>query len=184
MRADAENTIYSHNKYIRQLKAYISEAHDKFSPTVIVCTKSGLMIKNGQENCAGNHKGICSPSVLKIEPPDDGTLFYSSREEPLLTASYYIVNDPDIIVAGKSRLREWKQNFIDEILPEHVREGESSKWSVGECKYCKHKAPYCKADHKQKVKQLEKSNLIPFTKNLRPSYDYQQTRESVLARWR
>lgn len=136
MRSDPTQLIYSHNKYVRQLQAYIAEANQKFSPTVITCEKSGLLIKNGKEKCAQRHSGNCIPKILKVEPPDDGTLLYSSREEPLLTASYYITLDTDVIKAGKERLKELKQNFIDDILPEHVHEGESSKWSVGQCKYC------------------------------------------------
>jgi hypothetical protein len=183
MREDPKNTIYSHSKYIRQLQAYISEANKKFSPTVITCEKSGLLIKNGEDRCASFHDGRCVPKVLKVEPPDDGTLFYSSREEPLLTASYYITKDDNIFEAGRARVKSWKEQFIEGILPEHVREGESSKWSIGECKYCEHKAPYCKIDHKNKVKSLKDSELINFSQKIRPSYNYQEARAAVFNRW-
>lgn len=183
MRADPDATIYSHKKYIRQLKAYISEANRKFSPTVITCAVSGLLIKNGRDSCALDHNGKCIPKVIKVEPPDDGTLFYSSREEPLLTASYYITYDPDMIKVGKEKLKSWKAQFEQGILPEHVREGESSKWSVGECKYCPMKAMFCKQDHKEKVIKLSESNLVAETKKIWAAYDPEATRQSVLTRW-
>src|ERR1039457_5958081 len=181
--ADPEATIFSHKKYLRQLKTYIYEANKKFSPTVITCGVSGLLIKNGNDKCAVKHSGNCQPKILKVEPPDDGTLFYCSREEPLLTASYYVTNDPHMIEAGKGNLKEWKQDYIDNRLPEHVREGESSKWSVGACQWCKHKKPYCKQDYKDKVKELNKSALIEFSKSVWPDYDYDKTRQEVLNRW-
>lgn len=183
MRADPNNTIYSHKKYIRQIKAYISEANKKFSPTVVTCDISGLLIKSGKSQCPLNHRGNCMPRILKVEPPDDGTLFYSSREEPLLTASYYITNDSKMIEIGKDRLRTWKQEFIDGKLPEHVREGESAKWTIGECKYCLFKPDFCKQDFKNKVKDLKDSELINFNKKLKPNYDYNKIRQEVLDRW-
>lgn len=184
MRADPNNTIYSHKKYIRQIRAYISEANKKFSPTVVICDISGLLIKSGKSQCPLAHRGDCMPRILKVEPPDDGTLFYSSREEPLLTASYYITNDLEMIETGKDRLRTWKQEFIDGKLPEHVREGESAKWTEGECKYCDFKKPFCKQDFKDKVKDLKDSELINFNKKLKPNYDYNKTRQEVLERWK
>ena len=182
MRADPEATIYSHKKYVRQLKAYIAEANKKFSPTVVICTISGLLIKNGNDRCAVNHKGNCQPKILKVEPPDDGTLFYSSREEPLLTASYYITHDPDMFEAGKKKLKEWRTYYENDEIPPHVREGESSKWSVGDCKYCSEKKR-CKVDYKEKRKKLSESEVGIFTKLVWPDYDYNKTRAEVLKRW-
>lgn len=183
MRADPEATIYSHKKYIRQIKAYIAEANKKFSPTVITCEKSGLLIKNGEDRCASFHNGQCIPKIVKVLPPDDGTLFYSSREEPLLTASYYISNDDKMFKAGREKIKSWKDQFIEGILPDHVREDEKAKWSEGECKYCDFKKPFCKIDHKNKVKKLNDSELLNFSKNIRPSYNYQEARSAVFRRW-
>lgn len=182
---DPEFEIYSHKKYVRQLKAYIAEANEKFSPTVITCRISGLLIKNGQETCAKFHSGKCIPKVLKVEPPDDGTLLYASREEPLTCMfSYYIPYDPDMVMAGKSRLKKWKKDFEDGILPQHVNKGDSKKWTSGECKYCSHKsAGYCKEDYKNKITKLKDSALIEHNKNFDPSYNYEQTRQEILERW-
>lgn len=183
MRADPEATIYSHKKYVRQLKAYIAEANKKFSPTVITCEKSGLLIKNGEDRCASFHNGQCIPKIVKVLPPDDGTLFYSSREEPLLTASYYITNDDKMFEAGRSKIKSWRNQFVEGILPDHVNEGNSKLWTTGECKYCDFKKPFCKIDHKNKVKTLKESELLNFSKNIRPSYNYQEARSAVFNRW-
>ena len=184
MKADPSQTIYSHQKYLRQLKAYIAEAHKKFSPTVVVCQKSGLLIKNGKDKCAISHKGKCRPSIVKVEPPDDGTLFYVSREEPVTaTASYYVSHDPGMIVDGKKKLLKWKEYFLQDEIAPHVREGESAKWSEGECRYCNWKKPFCKKDYANKTKKLSESALVEHTKKIRKNYDPAITRKAVLDRW-
>lgn len=182
MRSDPTYEIYSHKKYIRQLQAYIAEAHKKFSPTVVICDLSGLLIKNGKDKCAVRHKGNCQPKLLKVEPPDDGVLFYSSREEPLLTASYYVINEPDKFNSGTEKLKKWRTYFEREEIPPHVREGESSKWSVGDCKFCNEKKR-CKVDYKEKRKKLNESEVRKFSEEVWPSYDYNKIRQEVLDRW-
>jgi len=183
MRQNPESTIYSHKKYIRQLKSYIAEANKKFSPTVVTCGISGLLIKNGKDICPVDHNGKCKPRVLKVEPPDDGTLFYASREEPLTcTASYYVSLDSEVDKIGRERLKDWRGYFERDEIPPHVREGESAKWSVGECKYCSEK-PHCKIDFKEKRKKLSESMLVENAKKLYPSYDPIKIREEVLERW-
>lgn len=185
MRSNPNDTPYSHKKYLRQLKAYIAEAYDKFSPTVITCDISGLLIKNGKDECSAFHKGLCIPKIIKVEPPRSGTLLYASREEPLnCMMSYYVQHDPEMMEFGKERLKVWKQEFMEGKLPPHVREGESAKWTIGECQYCVHKkSGYCKEDFKNKVKDLKDSALIEFNKKLKPEYSYDKTRQEVLDRW-
>lgn len=185
MKNDPEFFIYSHKKYIRQVKAYIAEANEKFSPTVIVCGASGTLINNGQDHCSVVHQGVCIPKILKVKPPNCGTLLYASREEPLTCMmSYYVQHDPEMIQSGKQKLSNWKQEFIDGKLPAHVNDGDSKKWTSGECAYCKHKqAKYCKEDYKNKVTNLEKSALIEFNKKYKLGYSYEQTRKEVLKRW-
>lgn len=186
MKNDPEDTPYSHKKYIRQVKTYIAEAHDKFSPTVITCGISGTLIKNGKDRCCVSHKGSCIPNILKVEPPNCGTLLYASREEPLTCMmSYYIQHDQEFIESGKKKLRDWKQQFVDGKLPPHINEGDSKKWTTGECRYCDHKsAKYCKEDYKNKTQDLKDSALIEFNKKYKPGYRYEQTRNEVLERWK
>ena len=162
---------------------YIAEANKKFSPTVVTCEKSGLLIKNGNDRCSVNHKGNCAPKIVRVEPPTDGTIFYCSREEPLLTASYYITLDWNIINSGKEKLKEWRGYFERDEIPPHVREGESSKWSVGDCKFCPMKREICKPDYKEGNKKLSESHLIEANKKVWKKYDYDKTRKEVLKRW-
>lgn len=187
MLSDPNDTPYSHEKYMRQLGLYIGEAHDKpFSPTVIVCEKSGVLMKQQKNNdrCSHRHSGPCLPKILKIEPPDDGTLIYSSREEPLKTVSYYCQYDKKFMESGKEKLSEWKNYFDKDEIPPHVREKESAKWSEGECQFCTWKKPFCKQDYKNKTKKLSESALIDFTKTIRPQYDPIKARQAVLDRWK
>lgn len=183
MQQDPTQVPYSHSKYLRQTKTYIGEAHNKpFSPTVIICNKSGVIIKNGLDRCAVNHNGDCIPKILKVNPPDDGTLIYSSREEPFCIASYYVTYDKEFIDSGKKKLKLWKEYFEKDEIPPHVREGESAKWSVGACKYCSEKKR-CKIDYKEKRKHLSESEVIKFTKSVRPWYNYSDARAAVFKRW-
>jgi hypothetical protein len=184
MKNEPDFFIYSHRKYVRQLQVNIAEAHDKFSHTVITCEKSGVLIKNGQEKCAAVHPGKCIPKVLKVEPPDDGTLLYASREEPLTCMmSYYVPHDPSVIIEGKKRLKSWKEDFINGILPDHVDGTNSKKWTSGECRYCDMKSIACKVDFKNKTKNLKDSELIKYNKKMKPDYDYDKVRSEVLDRW-
>lgn len=184
MQADPVDVPYSHKKYLRQTKTYIGEAHDKpFSPTVIICSESGVLIKNGKDKCAIKHRNNCTPKMLKVEPPDDGTLIYSSREEPFIVVSYYVTYDKQFMIEGKKKLKLWKESFERDEIPPHIHEGESSKWSVGDCRYCSAKKPWCKDDYKNKTKNLSESQLISFTKSIRSDYDPVKVREAVLSRW-
>lgn len=184
MQQDHSQVPYSHKKYLRQIKTYIGEAHEKpFSPTVIVCGKSGVMIQNGNNTCAVFHQGECAPRVLKVEPPDDGTLIYSSREEPFSTVSYYVTYDKQFMIEGKKKLKVWKEYFERDEIPPHIHEGASSKWSVGDCRFCSAKKPWCKDDYKNKTKKLSDSQLVSFTQKIRPNYDPAKVREAVLSRW-
>lgn len=185
MISDPLDTPYSHSKNERQVKCYIGEANEKFSPTVVTCVISGVLIKNGRDKCCKAHIGNCVPKIIKVEPPDDGTIFYCSREEPITcTKSYYVSLDLDFMKSGKEKLKKWKTNFIEDRLPAHIHEGQKAKWTVGECKYCSHKSSgYCKRDYKNKTVNLSESDLIEYTKSIRPNYDYGETREEVLSRW-
>lgn len=182
MQNDRSCTINSHGKYIRQLKTYIAEAHLKpFSPTVVVCKVSGTIIKG--DKCNWRHTGECDPTLVKVEPPDDGTLIYCAREEPLKTVSYYVKLDLDFLKAGKEKIKVWKEYFENNEIPPHVHEGQSAKWSVGSCQYCGWKKSICKPDYTSKTTKLSESALIEHTKSIRQGYDPDKTRKSVLDRW-
>ena len=179
------NLIYSHPKYVRQIKTYIGELHDQdFSPTVAICLNSGTIISGPKCN---HCKDKCIPKLVKFLPPDEGTILYASRElsedgDPLAIIGYRVEYDEEFMKSGRERLLEWKKLFLEDKIPEHVREGESAKWSVSPCKWCNRKS-ICKQDYKEKKTKLSESNLVEFTKSIRPHYDPIQARAKVIERW-
>lgn len=174
----------SHEKYRRQLRAYIGLAYESaYSPTVLVCQESGLQMIPAIEGCRERNGHKCNPMILRVQPPDDGTLIYSSREEPLVTASFYETYDPDFMAAGRAKLALWQTAFVENRIPPHPRESEKAKWSVDPCQYCDLKRDVCKPDYTKKVATLTESHLAEYAKSIRPDYDFDARRAAVLARW-
>jgi hypothetical protein len=186
MRADPESTPWSHAKYLRQIKTYIGLAHEApFAPTVTVCSESwALLSPLGLLAWCPIHESFeCERETVKLEPPDDGTIIYSSREEPLTTASYYVTYDPDFMAQGRAKLAEWHEYFLRGELPPHVHEGQRAKWSVSPCQYCDYKKTACKPDYEGKVRSVANSKAIEHAKTIRPDFDYDANRRAVLERW-
>jgi hypothetical protein len=138
----------SHGKYLRQLGTYIGLAHEQpFTPRVQICQTSGLLMANPFE-CPGHqqngdkphpllHIGPCIPDWITVGAPDDGTLIYSSREEPLTVASFNVRYDPEFMSMGRAKLAAWQKAFLEERIPEHPREEHKNRgWSVDPCQYC------------------------------------------------
>lgn len=188
MRNDLSATPNSHEKYIRQLKAYISLAHEApFAPTVVVCSESWAITKeiipgSPLRWCPVHENVACPTQEITLEPPDDGTLIYSSREEPLTTASYYFSIDEEEMAIGRAKLAQYRDAFIAGEIPEHPRDKEKAKWSVDPCRLCGFKKR-CKIDYQQKIVRLSESHQIEWAQSVIPSYDYASNRSEVLARW-
>lgn len=187
MLADRNNTVSSHEKYLRQIKCYIGMAHEMpYSPLVTICRVSGTLMDGIR--CKHCVSGECDPVLIRVEPPDEGTLIYLSREEPIgkegqrAFVSYYVQYDPDFTAAGRERVKSWKDYFLKDEIPPHIHEGQRAKWSVKPCDYCDCK-PFCKEDFKEKRTVLSESALIEFTRSIRPHYDPDKTRQMVLDRW-
>lgn len=180
------NTIYSHPKYVRQLKTYIGSAYEqRFSPEVVVCEESWAITREfpmGMRLCPVHGSFDCATVALKLDPPVDGTLIFSSREEPLTTASYFIEYDPEHMAATRAKLAEWKDYYLHGLLPPHPQEGERAKWSVNQCKFCDLKRQ-CKADYTAKTARIADSAHIEAAQKIRHGYDYEETRAAVLGRW-
>jgi hypothetical protein len=189
MRNDLTQTPYSHAKYIRQLKTYISLANEApFAPTVVVCSDSWAITKEIVPGsplrwCPVHENVGCPIQEVELEPPDDGTLIYSSREEPLTTASYYFCLDEEHMAAGRAKLAKYRDAFLAGTIPEHPLENQSKKWSAEPCLYCSYKKLGCKADYLAKVKTLADSNVIASAQEIRENYDYEAARAAVLSRW-
>lgn len=190
-----------HAKYLRQLGTYIGLAYEApFMPQVLVCGKSGLLlteedsVHSSGRQCparqrAGDrphpllHDGECTQVQIVVTRPDDGTLIYSSREEPLTVASFHVDYDPAFMAAGREKLAEWRQAFIEERIPEHPHEHAKAKWGVEPCRYCPLKAAVCKPDYTNKITSLRESNLIGSSQQTSPAWNYDEVRAAVLARW-
>jgi hypothetical protein len=157
-----------------------------FTPTVVVCSDSWAITKElpiGDLRWCPIHESVtCDTEEITLDPPDDGTLIYSSREEPLTTASYYITIDEEHMSTGRIKLAEWRQAFIDGMIPEHPREAERAKWSVEPCQWCGLKKG-CKADYIEKITDLASSNLIATALEINQNYSYETARAQVLSRW-
>lgn len=199
----ADGTVpKQHPKYLRQLGTYLSLAHEApFSPQITICKKSGLIAKPVSNDplsdcfCPARmtpddrphdllHTGDCELERVDIQPPDDGTLIYSSREDPTGTiATFRLVYDPTFIAAGRKKLAEWRDAFERGVIPAHPHEGKRAKWSVAPCDWCPMKKSVCKPDYEQKIINLAESNLIASSRELRPGWDYEEKRSVVLDRW-
>lgn len=191
MRADKNNTIFSHRKYERQIKAYIGYAHElPFAPEVDVCKTSWAIcepIFGGLLRCPV-HGGVdCETEHFQVEPPDSGELIYASRDpqrgNDLDVISYFYSYDPEFLRAGRERMARWRQSFLDGVLPPHVHQGKRSMWTPSPCKWCPVKAGVCKPDYNDKVTTLAESHAEEFARKIRPDYSYEQVRANVFARW-
>jgi hypothetical protein len=174
----------SHAKYLRQLKTYIGLAHElPFTPAINLCDESGAIISAKSDYVCPDHHKRCAHHVQILEPPDDGTLIYSSREEPLTVASCRVFYDEKFMQAGREKLAELRDYFLRGEIPPHPAQGRAKKWTSKWCDRCPWKSAFCKADDSENVTDLASSDLIPFAKSIRPDWDYESKRSSVLWRW-
>jgi hypothetical protein len=197
----------AHAKYMRQLQSYIGYAHEQeFAPEVWVCKKSGLIaLVDGVRDdghvitrCPGKmlptdrphrllHAGECELEHIKVIPPDEGTLIYSSRDEPLKTASFTARYSRSFMDAGRAQMASWRDSFLAEQIPAHPYQGQKKMWTADLCKFCRLKDPGaeggCKMDYSNKISSLRESYLIRYIQEQDPTYDYDEKRAAVLRRW-
>jgi hypothetical protein len=187
MKANRDDTPFSHQKYLRQLKTYIALTHEQpFAPEVTLCKDSWAITREfpmGMRFCPVHRSFECEVVGLRLAPPDDGTLIYSSRDDPLTTVSYYVEYDPEFMAAGRARLAEWRGYYERGEIPPHPLEGQSKKWNVSPCRFCGMKAKACKPDYTGKVTSLAESHGVEHAEHVRGHYDYDAQRASVLDRW-
>lgn len=116
----------------------------------------------------------------ELAPIVDGELLYVSRNRPSETHTYRFDYDAGFMQEGREKLRQWRDAYLDELLPERPR---SWRWTEQPCKWCNWKK-VCKLDYKEKVSKLPESNTIQHAKEVRKGeYDYEKTRRAVLDRW-
>jgi len=117
---------------------------------------------------------------LGLNPAKGAFIYYASRQDPRTAKEFYIPIDWEFINNGVEQLKEWKQHFINETLPQRDK---SWRWTEQPCKWCPFKKEACKPDNKEKILQLDHSKAIVFAKSLRTNYNYKEIRKEVLERW-
>jgi hypothetical protein len=140
------------------------------------------------------HHAMQAQSVWSdLTSPTHGYLFYLSRDRPSDTAEFRIDLDLRFFEAGINRLKQWKQWFVDDVLPEeskgrrtnnfgHPMGASDFKWSHLPCQFCDFKRT-CQLDYRQNIHRLSESVGIDRTRVYRETYDPDETRNRVFATW-
>jgi hypothetical protein len=119
-----------------------------------------------------------------------GYIYYLSRDKPSVTAEFRVDYDPAFFEAGLLRLKQWKQMFLEDVLPELKPPAKITsrshpngwRWSYPPCQWCEYKKT-CQLDHREGVTTLSESVGIERAKLVRPHYDFDEAVERVKARW-
>lgn len=114
-----------------------------------------------------------------LEDCANGTILYVDRARPANIHEFKFKYNEDFMEQGRAKLDDWKEAYLNEVLPPRPKEW---KWTESPCQYCKFK-PICKQDVKDGVENLKESNTIKHAKEVRGDYDYDAIRKSVLDRW-
>jgi len=110
----------------------------------------------------------------------DGTLLYVSRGNTTNMVGFTFGVDDEFYAAGRNKLMEWKDMFINSVLPERPKEW---RWTEQPCKWCKYKKETCKPDFKNAVNSLRDSYGVLWAKKVYSSYNYDVAHEKVLRSW-
>jgi len=116
---------------------------------------------------------------MGLLPAAGGFIYYVSRDNPRFTKPFYVPYDEQFVNAGIERLAEWKQNFLNDELPERPK---SWRWTQPPCQYCNLKK-LCKQDTKDGVTVLSKSNVVQLSERLIEGFDLDKVRKEVMKRW-
>lgn len=116
----------------------------------------------------------------ELDKCDSGTILYISRDKPSLTYEFNFQYDENWWKEGKKRLEEWKQEFIEDRLPERP---ENFMWSKGACQYCDYKKHACKPDFQEGIDKISESNGIKWAESHYSKYDFEQQKNNVIERW-
>jgi CRISPR/Cas system-associated exonuclease Cas4 (RecB family) len=119
---------------------------------------------------------------LGMTPCQDGSIIYLSRDKPRNTFEFFIHFDPNVINLGLQQIVAWQKLFL--TTPNGVLPPRNStwKWTEQPCKWCDYKK-VCKADHNERVRDLDLSNAVVHAMEVKPSYLYREVRIAVLQRW-
>lgn len=116
---------------------------------------------------------------LGLEKAKAGMIYYVSRDNPRFTWTAFLPYDEAFVNAGIERLKEWKQDFLDDNLPERPK---NWRWTQPPCQWCALKKP-CKQDIKEDVTRLSESNVVGLAEKMIDNYSIDRVREEVMKRW-
>jgi hypothetical protein len=192
------------DQHVKQLKCQIGLAHEKTVANPIIrrrCFNTGRVaipaLINGKsaELICPQHRGFDCLQEEIFEPVQYGFLYYISRDNPCDTWEFYYEYDPSFMESGREKLKQWREAFIEETLPQTNFENKryshpfNWKWTVdgSPCKWCNF-GTVCRNDHDtakqtQKPIRLAESAAVDFAKGIRLDYDWNAVKEAVLARW-
>jgi len=118
--------------------------------------------------------------AMGLSPAKGGIIYYVSRQNPRFTHEYYVEANWGFINSAVERMRQWKEMFENDELPERDK---TWKWTEDPCKWCNYKRDSCKPDVKQKITKLSESKSVEFAKRIRPNYDIEDKKREVDERW-
>lgn len=116
---------------------------------------------------------------LGLEPAKGAVIYYVSRDNPRFTKQFYVEYDEKFVKAAIGRLTAWKENFLNNELPERPKEW---KWTQPPCQWCPLKKP-CKQDVREDITVLSDSNVVRLAEKIVPNYDIERVRKEVMKRW-
>jgi CRISPR/Cas system-associated exonuclease Cas4 (RecB family) len=127
------------------------------------------------------------------DPPTHGYIYYLSRDRPSDTAEFKVQLDMKFFEAGIKRLKQWKQWFLEDVLPEepkgkrttnfgHPMGAAGFKWSQLPCQWCDYKKT-CQLDFRQSITTLSESVGVDRTRAARGEYDVAKAVKEVKDRW-
>lgn len=187
--------------HVRQLKCQIGFAHEAGDKTVVRCINTGRLgiLRNYLDpqslRVCPEHGGTKCLRKEVIKAPDYGYIYYVSRDSPSDTFEFYFDYDPDFMAAGRAKLKQWRQSWLDGTLPQtdfsdkRFSHPFGWQWSKDQypCHWCKFGA-VCREDHREAVSKkapiaLSDSAGILSAKEVREEYDLEVVRKAVEDRW-
>lgn len=117
---------------------------------------------------------------MGLKPAASAYIFYASRQDPSTTCYFFVPINWNLINNGVALLKEWREDFINDRLPERPKDW---RWTEDPCKWCPMKKYACKPDNKDKIDNLRESNAVAFAQELRTNYNFDEIKEEVIKRW-
>lgn len=190
-------TAIGHEKYMRQLKCQIGLAHE-FGPIPVKrCHNTGAISVASEEHgrmCPIHLHGKCLEDTM-LEPVSHGYLYYVSRDDPEITFEYMAEYDANFMRAGRRKLEQWQEAFLQDQLPQTNFEDKRYshpfgwRWTLAEypCKWCEY-GDICRDDHDVAKERkgpiaLHESAAVEVAERLRPGWSYESVKQAVLDRW-